>query len=95
MHRFHMGHETHGVVGHWRRHTAKNPCRDIRMKRLEGDPIGARSIKRRHVNAGNLGQIPQQLRSRQSIRFGLRHHQTDSGNSSSPSPRAMKSKNGA
>ena len=79
MHRFHMGHETHGVVGHWRRHTAKNPCRDIRMKRLEGDPIGARSIERRHVNAGNLGQIPQQLRSRQSIRFGLRHHQTDFG----------------
>ena len=49
------------------------------MKRLKGDPIGARCIKRRHINARDLRQIAEQLRSGQSIRFGLRHHQTDFG----------------
>ena len=77
MDRFHMGDQPHGVVGHRRRHTPKHPRRNIRVKRLTGDPIGASPVKRRHVNAGNMGQIAQQLRSGQSIGFGLRHHQTD------------------
>ena len=74
MHRFHMGDKAHGVVGHRRRHTPENPLRNIRMERLKGDSVRAQLVERGHINAGNLDQIAEQLRSGQSIGFGLSHH---------------------
>ena len=75
--RFDVGHQTHGVVGHWRGRAPQDSFGWALDQRLQAHPIGAWGIERRHIHPRHLGQISQQGGARQPGRLGLRHHKAN------------------
>ena len=79
MHRFDVGHQAHGVVGHRGGGAAQDAAGQARLQRLHGPPIGSWGIQRRHVHPWHLGQIPQQSAAAEASGPALGYHQADLG----------------
>ena len=79
VHRFDVGHQAHGVVGHRRGGAAQHPRGNSRLQRHLANAVGARPIERRHIDAGHLGQVAQQVAAAEAGGAPLGHHQADFG----------------